>query len=641
MNDWTKTGLFLLIGVALSAVAVGTQLMSRPRVASQGEGVGTPLFDKLDTADVRSLEVIARDPISQEIRRFTVKEVDGVWCIPSHHHYPAEAAERLAKCATALYGLERVALAGRYTADQKRLGVLAPDSEDANTAEAEEIGKRIILRNAHDEPIADLIVGKQVEVDTGGDRLVFDAAARNRRMHYVRRADESATYVTDLNLDLSTRFSDWIEPDLLKLESAKINKLEIDNYELQVRDELTSRGIVRRIGKIEKDRNVMTRDQAFGPWSLEGLAEETEQVNTARINEIAGLLDNLQIAGVRPKTQIDGQPLLRADLSINTEIEAYRTNPDAFQKAFYDLQTELMTYGFNMARDAEGKSSFYASHGELHVATNEGVVYDLYFGEPVKGDEKEIEIGVPPAPPAETPVPEQGGDPPADKAASDGSPTQTTESETKTAEDVSAAKNRYVMVHVHFDPAALGPEPSKPVEPVEPQKPEGYTPAEPEKKPEEAAEGAGDEPAPPPPVQERPAAFAQYDEAMKQFTLDKQAYELDLEKYASDLESYNQRKEEGERAARRLSNRFAPWFYVITGSNLQSLQTPRAELVSPKEPPGDVPAPDLSVPQPGALPELPDISISPEVDDAALPDAPANDQDPPGDDQGGEPPQAH
>ncbi len=257
-----------------------------------------------------------------------------------------------------------------------------------------------------------------------------------------------------------------------------------------------------------------------------------------------------------------------------------------------------MGFGFNVARDQDGKTTFYATHGEMHVSTTDGVLYDLYFGEPVQGDEKAIEIGTPPSKPdktkddnaASTDNAAKNGDEAKsddqaheDKTKSDNDDQQKTDADKDKKESTPDVKNRYLMVDVRFDTASLGAEPVKPTEPVEPKKPDGYVPAEPTKpdtdqaaKPAETDKPAEskDEPAPTPPQQERPPEFVKYDEAIKEYTLDKQHYELDLEKYNTDLADYNTRKEEGEKVVKQLTNRFAPWLYVITGSNLQSFQIP-------------------------------------------------------------------
>ena len=611
MNDWTKTGLFVATAVAVSAAGFGTYFATQPKATSTEDFVGKPLFESLEAEQVKSLEVVARDPVTQTLRRFKVENRDGVWRIPSHHNYPAEAAKRLFETASALYGLERLALMGQWTEDQARFGVVAPDDEAANSADVEAIGQRVILRDGSDEILADLIVGKSADVDSTPARgEAFDTAKPKQRRFNVRRGDETATYVANLNIDLSTRFADWIEPDLLQVDQPEINKIVIDNYELQIRDELTSRGTVRRIGKLDKDRHVLTREQSFDPWNLEGVNAEKEELNNEKFSKILSLLDDMVIVGVRPKIQLEGKPLLNADLTINTDFETYRTDPAKFQEAILNLQSELMEYGFNVVPGNEQgeKATFYANRGEFYVSTNQGVTYNLYFGEAVQGDDDAIEIGIP-----NTVV---VGDKPATDGSTEKSPSTDAAKEnekaagsnpldpTKTDTAKPVKKNRYLMVRVAFDLAALGPEPVEPKQPEMPAKPDGYVAAP---APVEPLPPTTPDAAPTPQADNRDPAFIKYDEQMGEHKLAQQKFEMDLDQFKRDLEDYKNRREEGERTSKRLGDRFGAWFYVIAAEDLDSLQIPRADLVHPKTTEGTA---DGEVPPaPLDLPVRPDLSL--------------------------------
>ena len=52
---------------------------------------------------------------------------------------------------------------------------------------------------------------------------------------YIRKADDSKTFRVSLDIDLSTRFSDWIDPDLLRINRADVVELDINNYKLEER----------------------------------------------------------------------------------------------------------------------------------------------------------------------------------------------------------------------------------------------------------------------------------------------------------------------------------------------------------------------------------------------------------------------
>lgn len=604
MNETTKTIVFLAVAIALSGAAVGTHFVTRPRSTAVENRIGEAFFPELQAEQVKSLEVVARDSVTQELKRFRVENKDGVWRIPSHHNYPAEAAKRLFETATALYGLNRLALAGRWTEEQKRFGTIAPDDPAAEGHDPDDLGKRVILRDSNGTVVADLILGKVVPQEAVADRPdVFDARRDSNKRIYVRVADESASYIANANLDLSTKFADWIEPDLLLLDFPEVNRLVIDNYELKIQDELTNRGAVRQIRKLAKDRHELSREQAFDPWVLQGLDAEKEELNSQNLNKIIGILDEMVIAGVRPKTQLEGKPLLNPDLTVNTDFELFRTDPEAFQRVIFDLQTELMSYGFNVVPgNREGElPAFYSNRGELMAATANGVTYNLYFGDIVQGTDDAIEIGLSAnSDSATTPIGE----------ATDGnneSPSSAEEVTDPPVEDpldpTANKKNRYLMVRVSFDPAFLGKEPVEPQAPVEPTKPEGYVEAA--APPPPAEPPAADAPPIPPPVDDRNPAFIEYDRLMAEYKTALQKHTLEADAYKAELDSYQKRRLEGERQAKRLHERFGPWFYVISARDLESIQIPRSELVRPKTPAID----DVTVPERSPLPERPNLSI--------------------------------
>ncbi len=629
MNDLTKTILFVAIAIGIGGAAVGTHFATKPRVAITEDLVGKPLFPTLEAEQVKSLEVVARDPVSQSLRRFKVENRDGVWRIPSHHNYPAEAAKRLFETATALYGLDRLALAGRWSEDQRRFAVLAPDGDGADAADPEEIGKRVVLRDANEEILADLIVGKAADVENANAREdAFEKNGAAKKRFYVRSGEESETYVANLNVDLSTRFADWIEPDLLQIDQQELNKVVIDNYELQVRDELTNRGTVRRIGKLDKGRHELLRVKPFDPWTLNGLDPAKEELNSQNYSKILNLLDDMIIVGVRPKLQLEGKPLLNPDLTVNTDFETFRKDPAAFQEALFNLQSELMSYGFNVVPgNSQGeKPAFYSNRGELFLSNNQGIAYNLYFGDSVQGSDEAIEIGAPATPPADNAVPISDGS----EATANGDAAkadQTTDAHvaaageaqqnapeqaandpsadpTKPDTATSTKRNRYLMVRVSFDVSALGSEPVEPTAPIEPTKPEGYVASTVPNQP--PSQNPTDVP-PTPPQDTRDAAFIQYDQQLAEYKTALQKFELDADQYKRDSEDYKNRREEGERKTKRLNDRFGPWFYVISAEDLESIQIARTDLVRPKPAPqgepGDVP------PAPMELPARPDISL--------------------------------
>ncbi len=49
----------------------------------------------------------------------------------------------------------------------------------------------------------------------------------------MRVPGQKRIYGVNVKADLSTRFADWIETNLLKVEASKIRRIVFDNYKLQ------------------------------------------------------------------------------------------------------------------------------------------------------------------------------------------------------------------------------------------------------------------------------------------------------------------------------------------------------------------------------------------------------------------------
>lgn len=622
-NEQKRTIAFVCFGIGAVLIAVFTHFATQPDNSKDFELVGQPFYeDFTSAAQAKSLEVDALDPDTSQLQQFSVAEKDGVWRIPSHYDYPAEAAERLAETATSVMGINRESLVGRLASDHERFGVVDPLSGEATDPES--AGKRITLKDADNEVLADFIIGKQAgEVEIPIAQRAMQEETPDK-YYYVRRPDETPTYKVRLNIDLSTRFSDWIEPDLLQLQANQIHRIDFDNYELKEQGGLASR----QIYKLEGDKLAFTRLEGVGKWNLDGLDEATEQLDDKRVTDIVNVLDTMKIVGVRPKFKFKDQLLLTPDLKVN-QIPELQQDPREFSVAMAKLQNELAQRGFNFIKNPD--LTLVSNGGELSVGTDEGVVYSLNFGKSVEGDESAIEIG----------AVEESAESSSNKTESTASTDKTDESTTSdaavgSAENESAAdeqstdtttetesKNRYLMIRVGFDETLLGEKPVKPTEPTKPVEPEGYTPppeqpaksepadsAAPEKAEQEKS--AGEDDAAPKIEQqpERDPAFVVYDEAMKEYQQQMTEYTLNMTRYENEQKAFDGRVTKGHERVDELNERFGSWYYVISADNLKSLSVTRADIVSAKEQPAGQPAAT------GELPPKPDINFEmPDTDD--------------------------
>ena len=612
MKEATKTICFVVAAVAMLVAAIASSVANRPRPVTDFETIGQPFYPDFVKTDVaRSLVVNSLDDVAVKRQKFEIKQEDGLWQIPSHEGYPAEAARRLAGTSASLMGITRDSLVGRSVADHAKFGVIDPRSKEI--VDTEGVGQSITLKDANDDVLIDLIIGKKVTNE--GDRQSPGQMRErnNQTYYYVRRQDESKVYRIPLQIALSTKFADWIEPDLLQIEPGTLLKIELNNYQIEQRGGGMFGGPPELLKK-PGDQISLTRKEPAEDWTAEGLDEATEKLKVEAVDKIEDVLDDMAIVDVRRKPTLDGQVLLDANLNYcltpdQAKLMSVRTQQDldqlsndeqlefqSIQNGMAELQQDLQSRGFNFGSTGQ-KLELVSAGGEVQAATTAGLVYTLHVGKPNADQKKEIKVA---GSSDESTSASDTGD---DSDQDDGGPSEENESgsEEKTSD------NRYVLIRVEFDEAYLvGEGPVLPEKPVAPVKPEGYVPEG-----KEEPEG-DDDAAPKPKAAERDEAFAAYDVALAEYEQRKVDYEVSLSEYETDKEERDKLVNEGKQKAKILNNRFEEWYYVVSGEKLDILQADRETLIEEKEAPAE--------PE-GGLESIPDTSF-PEIEvDAAAGDA--------------------
>ncbi|MBI1349020.1 DUF4340 domain-containing protein [bacterium] len=514
MQESQRTLAFVGIATASLVVALFAA-PSAPKPPATFDQVGEEFFPNFtDPAEAKTLQVIAYDSEKAESRLFGVEFKDGLWRIPSRHNYPADGKDRLAKCAASIMGLKRESLAGQRPAEHPEFEVVDPLDESSESLKR---GQRITLKDANGDALADYIIGKQVPNRAG--------------YYYIRRADENATYIAKIQLDLSTKFADWIEPDLLKVDSFKLVGIEIDNYSIDYEKEAI----------VSRDRSFLSRKNGSDPWKLEGLDEAKEELNQDEIRKLVDGLDNMKIVGVRPKP-----PSLSRDLKLG---EGLQLDPL--------VRSDLGQKGFMFARTQGGGMQLVSKEGEVVAKTDQGVVYALYFGEVFSGTEEEIEFGFA----KDSAEGEKKDETPDAEPAADGK-----------------QKSRYLFVTVQFDDKLI---PGKPTEPLMPEEPKA-----PADVPAASTEGPADAL-----ISENAGPQAEYARQKAMYETAVAGYDSAKAKYEAELKAFEEKVTDGEEQVKELNARFADWFYVISAGSFENLRQGRETLVKPKaEPAAETPA---------------------------------------------------
>jgi uncharacterized protein DUF4340 len=340
VNESRKTA--AAIGVALVMTLLAWVTVPRSSTPGAFEDRGTTFFPGFnDPTMAQSLEVIDFDEETATAHPFKVQVQNGLWSIPSHYNYPADAEQQLSQISAAIIALKKDVVAADNVSEQERTRTLDPLDETLPAIRGR--GTRVIIKGGNDRLLADIIIGKALE-----GRPTF---------RYVRLSDQRRIYVAAVgDLNISTNFGDWIDRDLLKIVWDDVDEVIIRDYSLD-----------------EAARSINNRDAIFirkiqdepPQWTLRDI-QQGQHVNTFNMNLLVTTLDQLEIMGVRPKP-----PTIAASLSKMTS--TIRISDDGLK--------ELASKGFYLTSKGQ-----FSNEGEVLVHTKAGLFYTLRFGEIAYGD---------------------------------------------------------------------------------------------------------------------------------------------------------------------------------------------------------------------------------------------------------------
>jgi hypothetical protein len=427
LNESTRTMSFLG-AAALSALLAFFFAPGSPRPLNDFGDVGKSFYPDFDVATAKSLTVDSFSDNALEPKTFQVEQKNGKWGIlldaRRETYYPADGEDRLAKTAASVIDIKREQFVTKDPEQYATFQVVDPLEKDMTKLLGR--GRRVTIKDADSTVLADYIIGKKVpKRETDGEQVYY----------YVRRPDEKNVYTARLNIDLSTKFSDWIESDLLKLQGDNLVEILSHKYTLAVNQQ-TGRAQLKG-----EESNILTRDKPNDPWKLQGLDDVKEEVNQDEVKTMTSGLDDLKIIGARAKPE-----QLTADLKASRKLEIDES-----------IFRDLMSKGFFLMPD----DNFLSSEGEVEAITDAGIKYTFRFGNAFTASEIEIETGL---------------EPEKKKGADEGEPKKDSSGTTK---------GRYVFITTEFVAQGLGPKPTPPVKQVikKPEEPkvEDSKPAEPKK----------------------------------------------------------------------------------------------------------------------------------------------------------------
>ena len=531
-----KTAGFL--GAGLLLLALGWAVQPRFKPATLKPAVERVLFPELTDAEkAASLEIIRYDDELATLYPFKVIKTGGVWVLPSHQNYPADAKDQLAAAATELVDLKALDVVTERAADHEVYGVIEPDQEKIKPGMTG-VGQLIEIRDASGSKIARLIIGKedkQAGVGSG-----------SRRLRFVRKAGQDPVYRVELDTSkFTTQFGDWIEKDLLKLTPWDVRSVELDNYTLAA---------VESDGRLEvrqqrSEKMQLSYDDKASSWQLtsletfpnedsaESVSEElknNEEVDSTKLNDLRNALGDLQIIDVARKPAGLSADLKAAESFVN-DVEAVSSLQ---QRGFLPLPS----------------GAILSTEGQTVIGMKDGVEYVLRFG-------------------AGTTVTEPG------KAGSG-------EDGDASGESAETAA-RYLLVMAQFNESLLEkPELAElPSLPEEDDKDGDSTeqPKDEESEEEKAEEEASSDEKEPADADVTAAdLLKQADEAeaaMQKAIEDRRQVERENRRKQ---ESYDEKVVEGKKRVAELNGRFADWYYIVSDEEFEKIHLNREAVIKAK-----------------------------------------------------------
>jgi hypothetical protein len=531
-----RTAGFLAVGAGL--LLLGGWLNVRPSLRQRAVVGETEqakvLFPELaEAAKAASLEIVSFDDETATLKPFKVVRSGGVWVLPSHENYPADAKEQLAAAATELIDRPILDVVSDSPGEHETYGVIEPDPEKIKVGMTG-VGQLVEIRDASGNKLARLIVGKEDKRPAGA------AGGAGRSLRFVRRAGQDRVYRVELDTSkFSTNFDDWIEKDLLKLSPWDVRRLTLDDSSCTFgADESTGRLVV---SQERRSRIDLSYDDKDASWSLvrleafdaknkprEEKLSADEELASGKLNDLRNALGDLKIVDVVRKPAG-----LSADLKA---AEAFTGDREAV--------ASLAQRGFFPFQNGEVLSS----NGETVVGMKDGVEYLLRFGNgtSVAG---------------------------ADAAGKD-------ETGKEKNGESEAATGRYLFVTARFNEGllqkpTLDPVPDAPAEDGAAKAAADATEGKPQTDPNK--DGAGDEKA---------ASAAGELEKAEEAEAKAQAALAERRRVEGEnrrkQEQYDEQVKAAQKRIRELNNRFADWYYVVSDKEYDKIHLGRGAIVQKK-----------------------------------------------------------
>ena len=281
----------LLILVVLVVVGVAAYLFSQgdSRINS-AEKVGSPILPGLYVA-LNDVDTLQFTTASDEAVT-TLQRQDDKWVVAERNNYSAD----IAKIRSIVLSLAEAKILEQKTSNPELYSKLGVESIEQNSAQGTQVSIRYGNQNSA------LIVGKP------GPQI--------NKSRYVRRADETTSWLVDRKLDVQYEIAHWLRKDLLSVEPADVAAVSIvlaDNSRLE----------------IENDNSEENK------FFVTNLSDPDSQVIDAELHQVTNALSSFQLLDVKTQAEFGSfEPTMMIEYQLksgaNINMVAYEVSGEHF-----------------------------------------------------------------------------------------------------------------------------------------------------------------------------------------------------------------------------------------------------------------------------------------------------------------------
>jgi len=193
----------IILLVLTAIVVIGAWQISKtnaPTVDLAADTLYPELIENVN--DIQSMVIRSSDAATE------LKRIGDSWVIGNRDDFPAKfdtVKSTILKIAETSVIEKKTAMAEKYAT----LGVNDPTESDAK-------GIRVDIKSSSDAQLASLIIGDKRQ-----------GRALGEENYYIRRTEDAASYLVSGDLDISAQIDDWLDADIVDIDTARIRRIVI------------------------------------------------------------------------------------------------------------------------------------------------------------------------------------------------------------------------------------------------------------------------------------------------------------------------------------------------------------------------------------------------------------------------------